>query len=78
MDESSRAGYKVQRTEYIFEEILAGTGPNDVVTGARQGEVEQLDLFGALEPEPSVDEQTLTTYAPVKWTKIYLRKVIEN
>ena len=67
---------KVQRTEYTFEAILAGTGPNDVVTGARQGEVEQLDLFSALAPEPSADEQTLTTYAPVKWQDIYLRKVL--
>ncbi|MDY4003929.1 MAG: N-6 DNA methylase [Ligilactobacillus saerimneri] len=67
---------KVQRTEYTFEAILAGAGPNDVVTGARQGEVEQLDLFSALAPEPSVDEQTLTTYAPVKWQDIYLRKVL--
>lgn len=67
---------KVQRTEYTFEAILAGTGPNDSVAGARQGEVEQLDLFSALTPESQDESPALTAYVPVKWQDIYLRKVL--
>lgn len=63
---------KVQRTEYTFESILN----QGEATGTVKNSYEQLDLFAPIESDQEVEHSV--SYAPCKWTDIYLKEIEVN